>query len=120
MSLSQTAPSARLEQGYRTALLEWLACFEAKPDDAAPMLPMFRAAGVRTIDLRARRRTDSGAFARFARPAVVNGGAGVVVAPRGVAMAVVGFTTSRGRIVAIDLITDREKLGGLSFGSREG
>jgi 2-methylcitrate dehydratase PrpD len=26
MSLSQTAPSAGLEQGYRTALLDWLAC----------------------------------------------------------------------------------------------
>ena len=45
----------------------WLACFEAQPDDAAPMLPLFRAAGVRTIDLRARRRSDPGAFARFAR-----------------------------------------------------
>jgi len=45
----------------------WLACFEAQPDDAAPMLPLFRAAGVRTVDLRARRRTDPGAFARFAR-----------------------------------------------------
>ena len=57
-------------------------------------------------------------FARFARPAVVNGGAGVVVAPGGIAMAVVGFTTSRGRIVAIDLITDREKLGRLSLESQ--
>ena len=45
----------------------WLACFEAEPDDAAPMIPMFRAAGVRTIDLRARRRTDPAAFARFGR-----------------------------------------------------
>jgi RNA polymerase sigma factor (sigma-70 family) len=57
-------------------------------------------------------------FARFARPAVVNGGAGVVVAPGGIAMAVVGFTTSHGRIVAIDLITDREKLGRLSIESQ--
>jgi hypothetical protein len=30
----------------------WLACFEAEPDEATPMIPMFRAAGVRTIDLR--------------------------------------------------------------------
>ena len=49
-------------------------------------------------------------FARFARPATVNGAAGLVVAPRGVAVAVVGFTCSRGRIVAIDLIADRRKL----------
>ncbi|MGE5274489.1 MAG: RNA polymerase sigma factor SigJ, partial [Verrucomicrobiota bacterium] len=49
-------------------------------------------------------------FARFAKPAVVNGRAGVIVAPGGVAMAVVGFTSSRGRIAAIDLITDPAKL----------
>jgi hypothetical protein len=49
-------------------------------------------------------------FARFARPARVNGRAGVVVAPAGTPMAVVGFTTAHGRIVAVDLITDRDKL----------
>ena len=49
-------------------------------------------------------------FARFARPALVNGRAGAVVAPGGVTAAVVSFTTARGRIVAIDVITDREKL----------
>ena len=43
----------------------WLACFEAEPDEAAPMLPLFREAGVRTIDLRARRRTDPAALWRF-------------------------------------------------------
>jgi RNA polymerase sigma-70 factor (ECF subfamily) len=53
-------------------------------------------------------------FARFAQPARVNGRAGVVVAPGGIPMAVVGFTTARGRIVAIDLITDRDKLPRLS------
>src|SRR3954451_1002682 len=45
-------------------------------------------------------------FARFARPAIVNGVAGVVVAPAGRPLAVVAFTSARGRIVAIDLITD--------------
>jgi RNA polymerase sigma factor (sigma-70 family) len=49
-------------------------------------------------------------FARFARPVVVNGRAGVVVAPSGIPIAVVGFTTAGGRVLAIDLITDREKL----------
>jgi glycosyltransferase involved in cell wall biosynthesis len=43
----------------------WLACFEAEPDEATPMVPMFKAAGVRTIDLRARRRTDPAALLRF-------------------------------------------------------
>jgi glycosyltransferase involved in cell wall biosynthesis len=45
----------------------WLACFEAEPDEATPMVPMFKAAGIRTIDLRARRRSDPAAFARFGR-----------------------------------------------------
>jgi glycosyltransferase involved in cell wall biosynthesis len=45
----------------------WLAYFEAEPDDAAPMAPLFRAAGVRTVDLGARRRTDPKALLRFGR-----------------------------------------------------
>jgi RNA polymerase sigma-70 factor (ECF subfamily) len=59
-------------------------------------------------------------FARFAQPVIVNGRAGVVVAPGGTLMAVAGFTMARGRIVAIDLITDREKLRHLSVGTRDG
>jgi RNA polymerase sigma factor (sigma-70 family) len=50
-------------------------------------------------------------FARFARPAIVNGAAGVVVVPHDRPIAVVGFTTARGRIVAIDLVADPEKIG---------
>jgi RNA polymerase sigma-70 factor (ECF subfamily) len=41
----------------------------------------------------------------------------VVVAPGGQPIAVVGFTTARGRIVAIDLVADRAKLSRLSLGS---
>ena len=55
-------------------------------------------------------------FARFARPAIVNGSAGLVVAPGGRPMAVVGFTSARGRIVAIDLVADQEKLRQLAPG----
>jgi ketosteroid isomerase-like protein len=49
-------------------------------------------------------------FAALARPALVNGGAGVVVGRRGRPFAVVSFTITGGRIAAIDLITDRAKL----------
>jgi RNA polymerase sigma-70 factor, ECF subfamily len=55
-------------------------------------------------------------FARLARPAIVNGAAGVVVAPGGRPIAVVGFTTGHGQIVAIDLVADPEKLRRLSLG----
>jgi RNA polymerase sigma-70 factor (ECF subfamily) len=49
-------------------------------------------------------------FAPLARPALVNGAAGLVVGRRGRPVAVVGFTVSGGRIVAIDVVTDRAKL----------
>jgi RNA polymerase sigma-70 factor (ECF subfamily) len=49
-------------------------------------------------------------FAALARPALVNGGAGVVVGRPGMPLAVVSFTVTGGRIAAIDLITDRAKL----------
>jgi RNA polymerase sigma-70 factor (ECF subfamily) len=52
-------------------------------------------------------------FAPFGRPAIVNGAAGIVVAPGAKAIAVVGFTVSHGRIVEIDLIADPAKLRGL-------
>jgi RNA polymerase sigma factor (sigma-70 family) len=54
-------------------------------------------------------------FARFARPAIVNGRAGAVIARRGVPIAVAGFTSAGGRIVAIDVVTDREKLRRLAL-----
>jgi RNA polymerase sigma factor (sigma-70 family) len=50
------------------------------------------------------------AFAPLARPALVNGAAGFVVGPEHRPFAVVGFTLVQGRIVAIDLITDPDKL----------
>ena len=54
-------------------------------------------------------------FARFARPAIVNGRAGASSRPADTAMAVAGFTIAGGRIVAIDLIIDRKKLQRLAL-----
>jgi RNA polymerase sigma factor (sigma-70 family) len=48
--------------------------------------------------------------ARAARPALVNGEVGVVVAPRGRLLMVLGFTISGGKIVEIDAIADPERL----------
>jgi len=45
-------------------------------------------------------------FAPHARPALVNGGAGVVVAIEGRPFAIAGFTVSGGRIASIDLLAD--------------
>jgi RNA polymerase sigma-70 factor (ECF subfamily) len=49
-------------------------------------------------------------IAPLARPVLVNGAPGAMVGSRTRAVAVVSFTVRRHRIVAIDLITDRNKL----------
>jgi RNA polymerase sigma factor (sigma-70 family) len=46
----------------------------------------------------------------FVRPALVNGAAGVVVAPHGRPFSVMGFTVAGGKIVEIDAIADPERL----------
>ncbi len=68
--------------------------------------------GARAVAEQAR----SGArFAPFVRPALVNGTAGVVVAAAGRALSVMGFTVAHGRIVAIDVLYDPERLDELDL-----
>jgi RNA polymerase sigma-70 factor (ECF subfamily) len=55
-------------------------------------------------------------FAPYARPAIVNGNAGVVVVPATKPIAVVGFTVAGGRIVEIDLVADPVKLRRIDTG----
>jgi hypothetical protein len=53
------------------------------------------------------------AFARrapFARPALVNGAAGVVADTGGRLLVVMGFTVRRGKIVEIDILADPARL----------
>jgi RNA polymerase sigma factor (sigma-70 family) len=64
-----------------------------------------------------------GRFARlapFARPALVNGAAGFVVAPRGRPVAVAGFTVAHGKIVEIDLLADPARLRELDLTMLDG
>jgi RNA polymerase sigma factor (sigma-70 family) len=49
-------------------------------------------------------------LARLARPALVNGAAGFVVAEQGRPVSVAGFTVSSGKIVEIDILADPERL----------
>jgi len=51
----------------------------------------------------------------FVRPALVNGTAGVVVAPHGRLNVVMGFTVVDGVIVAIDALSDPDRLGELDL-----
>jgi RNA polymerase sigma factor (sigma-70 family) len=53
--------------------------------------------------------------ARAARPALVNGAVGVVVAQRGRLLMVLGFTIRGGKIVEIDAIADPERLSRLGL-----
>jgi RNA polymerase sigma-70 factor (ECF subfamily) len=50
----------------------------------------------------------------FVRPALVNGAAGAIVAPRGRLFCVMAFTVSGGRITAIDALVDPERLARLT------
>jgi RNA polymerase sigma-70 factor (ECF subfamily) len=55
-------------------------------------------------------------FAGFARPAIVNGAAGLVVVPRDRAIAVIAFAVTAGRISEIDLVADPDKLAHVDLG----
>jgi RNA polymerase sigma-70 factor (ECF subfamily) len=55
-------------------------------------------------------------FARFARPAIVNGAAGLNVVSGKRLIAVLGFTVSDDRVVELDLVADPDKLGELAPG----
>jgi RNA polymerase sigma-70 factor (ECF subfamily) len=51
--------------------------------------------------------------AQWVHPAIVNGVAGVVVAPHGRVVSIMAFTVRDGRIVAIDSLADPERLKGI-------
>ena len=63
--------------------------------------------GVRTV---AEQALSFSRFARFARPALVNGAAGVVADTDGRLLAVLGFTVRHDRIVEIDILADPARL----------
>jgi RNA polymerase sigma factor (sigma-70 family) len=100
---------AAAQQGDFTALLEVL-----DPDVVLRADTGGEPAGAITV-VRGAAAVAEGALAfsgraRFARPVLVNGAAGVVAAAHGRALAVVGFTITGGRIVEIDVIVDPERL----------
>ena len=54
-------------------------------------------------------------LAEWARPAIVNGTAGYIVAPHGKLFAVGGFTVVGGRITEIDIVADPDKLARIAI-----
>jgi RNA polymerase sigma-70 factor (ECF subfamily) len=71
--------------------------------------------GVRGVRAVAEQTLTFSRLSPFVRPALVNGAAGVVVAPRGRPFAVMGFTVRRGKIVEIDVLADPERLSQLDL-----
>jgi RNA polymerase sigma-70 factor (ECF subfamily) len=63
----------------------------------------------------ARRASRFAHLTPFVRPALVNGVAGVVVTPQGRPFSVMGFTVTDGRIVAIDALSDPERVRALDL-----
>ncbi|MDI2127763.1 sigma-70 family RNA polymerase sigma factor [Yinghuangia seranimata] len=59
-------------------------------------------------------------FAGYAQPALVNGTAGLVTAPDGRPMAVMGFTITDGRITEINILADPVRLRGLDLDFLDG
>jgi RNA polymerase sigma factor (sigma-70 family) len=59
-------------------------------------------------------------LAPFVRPVVVNGTAGIVAVAAGRALAVMGFTVAHGKIVAIDVLNDPERLADLDLAVLDG
>jgi RNA polymerase sigma-70 factor (ECF subfamily) len=54
-------------------------------------------------------------YGRSARPALVNGAAGVVAASERRLMSVLGFTVTRGKIVEIDILADPDRLSKIAL-----
>ncbi|MCM2389434.1 sigma-70 family RNA polymerase sigma factor [Streptomyces albipurpureus] len=54
-------------------------------------------------------------YARFARPVLVNGGVGILTAPGGRPLSVMGFTVVGGKVVEIDVLADPERLSRLEL-----
>ncbi|MGI8627371.1 MAG: hypothetical protein ACR2J5_12495 [Geodermatophilaceae bacterium] len=59
-------------------------------------------------------------LAPFVRPTLINGTAGVVVVAGARVLSVMGFTVARGRIVAIDVLLDPERLANLDLAVLDG
>jgi RNA polymerase sigma-70 factor (ECF subfamily) len=75
--------------------------------------PLARPSVVGRADVAEVLRTRTRTFAPLGRPALVNGGPGVIVGSPGNPLAVVGLTVTDGLIREIDIVGDPAKLRGL-------
>jgi RNA polymerase sigma factor (sigma-70 family) len=109
---------AAARDGDLEALVEVLHPEVVLRNDAGPGAPLtLRLDGAPEVAARA--ATYRG-LALHVRPALINGAAGVVVAVNGRALSVMGFTVQDGRVVAIDVLSDADRLRGLDLAGLAG
>jgi RNA polymerase sigma factor (sigma-70 family) len=77
---------------------------------AGPLGPSRLITGAASVAAEARQYAH---LARYARPVLVNGTPGFLVAPNGQPVAVIGLAVSGGKIAEIDILADPERLGRL-------
>lgn len=96
--------------GVLLAVLDPEVVLRADYDAGPPGLPAGASKVVRGSRAVAEQALTFSQFAPFARPALVHWVAGVVTAPGGEPLAVMGFTVARGKVVEIDTLADPERL----------
>jgi RNA polymerase sigma-70 factor (ECF subfamily) len=104
---------AAARRGDFEALLELLDPEIVLRTDGGGSGPLARPPAVGRAAVAEVLRAQAGTFAPLGRPAMVNGGPGVIVGPPGRVLSVVGFTVVGGRIRSIDIVGDPAKLRGL-------
>ena len=82
-----------------------------RADGGASRRPTFEARGAEAV---AGYSVAGERWASLVRPALVNGAAGVVVVAKRTVLSVMGFTVTDGRIVAIDVLWDPDRLAALA------
>ena len=75
---------------------------------------------IRGAEASAKQAIKAGRGARFARPAMVEGSVGLIVAPRGRLFRVLQFTFANGRIAALEVIGNPEQLRSIEVGVVDG
>jgi RNA polymerase sigma-70 factor (ECF subfamily) len=76
--------------------------------------------GIHGAEAWAKQAIKAGRGARFARPAMVEGSVGLIVAPRGRLFRVLRFTFANGLIASMEVIGDHERLGSIEVGALGG
>ena len=106
---------AALRLGDATKLLEVLDPAFAVHADAAAA-PAGVPTDIRGAEAWAKQAIRAARGARMARPAMVEGSVGLIVAPRGLLFRVLRFTFANGRIAAMEVIGDPERLRAIEVG----